>query len=345
MRGGLPVRRERVLRLGTVPYGDSPYEPAARARLEAAVVGVVPEGRTSRRGGAAAGEALDARTLSGAPSERDGVPGLGWAVGAAVEPTLAPVELREGADGAILADGLELVLLDEPDVGDLYNFCYDEVGQVPWGPAEVDVDGDHVRAWFDDALEVRVRVTRRADEPFIRLEGTIRNGRPDHRLRLHMVLPHPTTTSIAGSPFELVERPLTSEGSDLETASPTWPARGVAMAADTAVMHEGVFEYEVVDGRALAVTLLRCVGTISRERMATRPFPAGPDVPTPLAQMIGETAFRVGIWPNADARELLRNWERFALPLATAVASGDGALPASGSLLEVSGDASLSMNP
>jgi alpha-mannosidase len=114
------------------------------------------------------------------------------------------------------------------------------------------------------------------------------------------------------------------------------------MAADTAVMHEGVFEYEVVDGRDIAVTLLRCVGTISRERMATRPFPAGPGVPTPLAQMIGATAFRMGVWPNATVRELLPNWERFALPLTSAVIAGGGALPASGSLLEVSGDALVS---
>ncbi len=276
------------------------------------------------------------------PFERDGVPGLGWAVGAADEPLLAPVDLHEGDDGAILADALELVLLDEPDVGDLYNFCYDELDQVPWGPAEIHVKGDDVRAWFDDALEVQMRVTRRTDEPFIRIEGTIRNGRPDHRLRLYVTLPGPTATSIAGSPFELVERPLVSEGSDLETASPTWPARGVAMASDTAVMHEGVFEYEVVEGNALAVTLLRCVGTISREQMATRPFPAGPDVPTPLAQMIGTTAFRLGVCPNANVRELLPQWERFALPLTTAVATGGGTLPVRGSLLEVSGDASLS---
>jgi alpha-mannosidase len=255
---------------------------------------------------------------------------------------MASVDLREGEDGAILADGLELILLDEPDVGDLYNFCYDDMNQVPWGPAEIHVEGDDVRAWFDDALEVRMRVRRREHEPFIRLEGTIRNGRPDHRLRLHVTLTHPTTTSLAGSPFELVERPLVSEGSDLETSSPTWPARGVAMAADTAVMHEGVFEYEVVDGRAIAVTLLRCVGTISRERMATRPFPAGPDVPTPLAQMIGETEFCIGIWPHASVRELLPNWERFALPLTSAPGAGGGALPASGSLLEVSGDTTLS---
>ena len=61
--------------------------------------------------------------------------------------------------------------------------------QVPWGPAEIHVEGDGVRAWFDDALEVQMRITRRADEPFIRIEGMIRNGRPDHRLRLHVTLP------------------------------------------------------------------------------------------------------------------------------------------------------------
>ena len=95
------------------------------------------------------------------------------------------------------------------------------------------------------------------------------------------------------------------------------------MAADTAVMHEGVFEYEVVDGRALAVTLLRCVGTISRERIATRPFPAGPDVPTPLAQMIGETAFSSGGHGRTPSvRELLPHWERFALPMVSAPAVG-----------------------
>jgi hypothetical protein len=277
------------------------------------------------------------------PFERDGTPGLGWTVGAPEEPLpLEPIELREGDDGTVVADGIELILLDEPDVGDLYNFCFAAPEQVPWGPAEVHVDGDSVRAWFDDDLEVEMRATRREGEPFMRLEGTIRNGRPDHRLRLHVILPHSTTTSVAGSPFELVERPLISEGSDLEAASPTWPARGIVMAAETAVMHEGVFEYEVVDGRALAVSLLRCVGTISRERMATRPFAAGPDVPTPLAQMIGETAFSLGAWPNASVRELLGNWERFALPPITASAAGGGWMPETGSLLEISGDAALS---
>jgi mannosylglycerate hydrolase len=97
-----------------------------------------------------------------------------------------------------------------------------------------------------------------------------------------------------------------------------------------------------VDGRALAVTLLRCVGTISRETLATRPFAAGPDVPTPDAQMIGTTAFSLGLWPSAEVGGLLATWERFALPLVEAGARGGGGLPDAGSLLEVVGEGQLS---
>jgi alpha-mannosidase len=206
----------------------------------------------------------------------------------------------------------------------------------------VHVNGQDVRAWFDDRLEVRFRISRRAGEPFLRMEGTIDNGRPDHRLRLHVSLAGETDTALAGSPFELVERPLRSEGGELETPSATWPARGVVLAAGMAILHEGVFEYEVVRGGELAVTLLRCVGTISRTVLATRPFEAGPDVPTPLAQMLGETTFSLGIWPDADREALLANWERFAMPLARATADGLGSLPPSGTLLELSGAAELS---
>jgi hypothetical protein len=256
-------------------------------------------------------------------------------------PPGVPVQVREGHDGAIVADGIELVLLDEPDVGDLYNACPAEDGQVPWGPAEIHVDGHGVRAWFDDALEVRMGFTRREGEPFLRIEGVIENRRPDHRLRLHVGLDREPSTALAGSPFELVVRPLASEGSDLETASRSWPARGLVSAGGTAVFHEGVFEYEVA-GRALAVTLLRCVGTISRQTLATRPFPAGPDVPTPLAQMLGETSFALGLSPGATDEGLLANWERFALPIVSAAARGGGTLPATGTLLELIGDAELS---
>jgi alpha-mannosidase len=276
------------------------------------------------------------------PYERDGVPALGYAVvDDGSEPPMIPVQLE--IDGErVRIDGIEVRLLDEPDVGDLYNFCYEREGQVPSPPGSIEIRGHEVvAAW--DRLFVILRVTRHAGEPFLRIEGVIHNDRPDHRLRLEVGLATAVERSVAGSPFELVGRPLIGEGSAAEAASATWPARHVVVAGDVALLHDGVFEYEVVDGRALAVTVLRCVGRISGS-FATRPWDAGPRTPTPNAQMIGETAFSVGIWPGPPTgAELLAGWERFGLPIAEAAAAGGGTLPRGGAFLPLDlGEAQLS---
>ena len=140
--------------------------------------------------------------------EREGVPGLGWRIDASdVVPAEVPVAVRDGADGEFFADGVRLLFLDEPDVGDLYNYCYADEGQVPWAPAENRISGQTVTAWFDEKLEVEVRVSRREGESFLRLDGVSRNARPDHRLRLHIALDRQVDGALAGSPFELVRRP------------------------------------------------------------------------------------------------------------------------------------------
>ena len=277
------------------------------------------------------------------PFERDGVPPVGYAV---TDPTpespLAGIALEPLPDGSgVSVDGTPVRLFDEPDVGDLYNWCPAERNHRRSPPSSIAVEGRAFEAEWD-GLRVDVRVWQRADEPFFRLEGVVQNEREDHRLRLHVQLPEATDRAIAGAPFELVDRPLVGEGSSIETASPTWPARQVVMASQTAVLGEGVFEYEVVDGRELAVTILRCVGAISKEKLATRPWPAGPTTPTPNAQMIGKTAFDLGVWPHAEQDALLRTWERFGLSIAEAPAHGGGALPSSGSLMPVDGDVELS---
>jgi alpha-mannosidase len=277
------------------------------------------------------------------PFEREGVPALGYAVVDEVaRPAAASVAIERLDDGSgVSADAIELRLFDEADVGDLYNFCPATLEQRPTAPTSVDVDGERVVASWA-GLVVELRITRRVDEPFLRLDGTIRNERHDHRLRLHVALDRPVARTVAGAPFELVERPLVGEGGEGEAPSPTWPARHMVLADDSAVLHEGVFEYEIAEGRAIAVTLLRAVGTISRERLLTRPWAAGPPTPTPAAQMIGETAFSLGVWRGADRDSVLRGWERFALPLLEAPATGGGALPARGTLLELDGAVELS---
>jgi hypothetical protein len=277
------------------------------------------------------------------PFERDGVPPLGYAVtDRAPESPLAGISPKPLADGSgVSIDGTAVRLFDEPDFGDLYNWCPTDDDHRVSPPSSIAVQGRTFEAEWD-GLRVDVRVSQRGDDPFYRLEGVIQNEREDHRLRLHIELPDATDRAVAGAPFELVDRPLVGEGSSVETASPTWPARHVVMASRTAVFGEGVFEYEVVDGRELAVTLLRSVGAISKENLATRPWPAGPGTPTPNAQMIGKTEFALGVWLKTERDRLLNMWERFALPIVAAPARGGGHRPSSGSLLRIDGDIELS---
>ena len=274
------------------------------------------------------------------PFERDGVPGLGWKVETETsqeggEEDRRPIQLHV-AGGRIEGGGFAFRLVDQGDIGDLYTFCPTDEAP-PRKPASSDVKGDVLTAAFDQDLQVEVRADGPAGPSSVRLQIIIRNRRPDHRLRLHVGLEEPSSGSVAMSPFEVAERPLASEGGT-ESPSPTWPARGAVMAGGVAVLAEGVFEYEVVpDPPELAISLLRCVGTISRPQLATRPWPAGPDIPTPDAQMIGEHHVTVTLRRGVSKAELPAAWERASLPTPAVMAPGGGDLPDRGSLLEVEG--------
>jgi hypothetical protein len=269
------------------------------------------------------------------PFERDGVPGLGWAVTPSVDHDAQPVALEAEREW-LRAGRVRFRLVDEPDVGDLYNFCPAD-GAKPLGPDRITVDGRQAELSFGPDLSVRLWLDAWGEPEIVRIQGVVSSRRPDHRLRLHVALPDRAERVIAGSPFELVERGLVSEGSDLESPSPTWPARGAVMASGVAVLGEGVFEYEIAGGREIAVTLQRAVGTISRQSIKTRPWPAGPDVATPEAQMLGDMEFRLGVVPAATRQDLLACWERFALPIVSREAPGGGTHPDRGSLLAIEG--------
>jgi hypothetical protein len=99
-----------------------------------------------------------------------------------------------------------------------------------------------------------------------------------------------------------LDRPLVGEGYADEVGSPTWPARGAVLAGDTALLAEGVIEYEVAGDR-LGITLLRATGIIAHPTLATRPIWAGPPTLTPEAQCLGETRFALGVWQGALGTE------------------------------------------
>jgi hypothetical protein len=270
------------------------------------------------------------------PFERFGLPGLGWQVEAEL-PFHPPIPLRVEEGRIVTGEfgGISIRLVDEGDIGDLYNFCPSRVAP-PVEPLALTARAGDVMASFD-GVEVELHADTGPELASLHLEGRILNRKPDHRLRLHVSLDEAAVGSAALAPFEVVERTLVGEGG-AESPSATWPARGAVLAGGVAVFQEGVFEYEVVpDPPELAVTLLRCVGTISRPQMATRAWPAGPDIPTPDAQMQGEHRFSLAIQRAVRPEHLPAQWERAMLYLRAVKAPGAGDLPDVGSLLEVVG--------
>ena len=90
-----------------------------------------------------------------------------------------------------------------------------------------------------------------------------------------------------------------------------------------AVLVAGPFEYELLED-GIAVTLLRCVGWLSRDRLRNRPVRAGPVLATPAAQQLGSHAFELAVYRHGgDWREaMVPRWaEVFAHPLAPAPAA------------------------
>jgi mannosylglycerate hydrolase len=107
--------------------------------------------------------------------------------------------------------------------------------------------------------------------------------------------------SWAEGQFAVVERGLSAEGGHGEVPLPTFPARGFVAVEGVALLLDQVMEYEVVEGRELAVTLLRSIGLISRNTNPYRQDPAGPEVAIPGAQGLGPWSVGLGVYPLAGS--------------------------------------------
>ena len=240
------------------------------------------------------------------------------------------VSIDVAADGTfrLSGGGSELAgvgrIVDGGDFGDSYNYgppAHDTIVETPtevecevveagplrgvlevrrrfdW-PAGVLRDGS-ARTSESVATTVATRLELRADEPFVRVRIDVENRSRDHRVRWHVPLGRPVTTSAAEGQFAVVERGLSVEGGRGEVPLPTFPAVGFVAVEGCSVLLHQVTEYEVVDGRELALTILRSFGLISRNANPYREDPAGPEIPVPEAQLLGEHTFRFALYPHA----------------------------------------------
>lgn len=221
-------------------------------------------------------------------------------------PPLAVADVVPAPEDPVPPMALELE--DCPDHGDEYTF----------DPPE---GADPLRKALSGA-----RFSQRDGEPFTRVAILLENWTPDHRLRL--IVPSATGTgggAWAGVAFGAVHRPFRPPGTEegVEYDLRTDPARLWVDAGGVAVFLPGPFEYELLDG-AIAVTLLRSVGWLSKLRLRNRPIPAGPTLATPAAQMLGRHSFEVAVYRHDGdwiEAQVPRWAEVFAHPLVPAPAA------------------------
>jgi mannosylglycerate hydrolase len=300
------------------------------------------------------------------------VPGYGWSVwepaGLGVDPVrAAPAWLDNGLTrievdpktGTFSLDGLTGLdrLIEGGDEGDTYNYSPPAVDTLVDRPEQVAVEllePGPVRGvlrvrrryrWPQrvaggqrigiETVEVMTDVEVRAGERLVRMVTTLDNRCRDHRLRATFPLPAPVDRSVAECAFATVERGAPEAGRH-EVALATYPSRRFVRAGALTVTHEGLLEYELIDGgRALALTLLRATGVLSRPAPAYRPNAAGPPLALTDAQLLGPHRVRYAIAVGDDDPYSLADqaWN----PMLVAAASGAGKLPGSGNRLTVEG--------
>ena len=107
---------------------------------------------------------------------------------------------------------------------------------------------------------------------------------------------------------------------------PTFPASAFVAAGGIAVLLDHVSEYELLDGRELALTVLRSTGWISRNTNPYREDPAGPEVAIPDAQMRGPWSFSFALYAYEGDRpgpDVLEQAERYRLPFLALPGAGE----------------------
>ena len=177
--------------------------------------------------------------------------------------------------------------------------------------------------------------------PRIDFKVTVENHARDHRLRVLFPLPFNTETAITENQFHVAERSLTPppwNGTSPEQPPTTFPQKTFAAfegeEVGIAVFNKGLQEGEVVrdkKGRqAYALTLLRCVGWLSRPDLVSRRGGAGPTISTEDSQMQGTHTFEFSLttyrsnWREANIQAMAHS---FAYPpLAFATNEHEGSL-------------------
>jgi mannosylglycerate hydrolase len=204
-------------------------------------------------------------------------------------------------------------------------------------------------------LEINSRISLAPGLPRLDFRTWVNNPARDHRLRVHFPVSYRAPKMACDSHFTVVERPLELPEADASWIEAPRPEVPQLAFADLSIPGQGLMlanrglpeiaAISLESGSELALTLLRCVGWLSRDDFQTRRGHAGPMLATPGAQQIGQHQFDYaliphgGHWQSAASlaygfTEPLRAW-----PDPQHDEQPEFQLPGSGSFLQIEPDA------
>jgi mannosylglycerate hydrolase len=223
------------------------------------------------------------------------------------------------------------------DRGDEYTFCppeedtivstrglHGEIARVESGPlratfevtllfslpARLDPSRSR-RAGERRVVPVSTRISLGARRARVEVRTNVNNTVEDQRLRAVFPVDVRADIAHAGGQFSVDARPIdmpSDPPGTAEPSQPTWAHRAFVDVHDAraglAVSERGTPEHEVcrtARGAQICLTLLRCVGYLSRGDLHTRPGDAGGGIATPEAQCPGTHSFEYAVLPHAGS--------------------------------------------
>jgi mannosylglycerate hydrolase len=262
------------------------------------------------------------------------------------------------------------LFIDTGDCGDVYNFCSPENdskirARVISYKVQESVIDKRLVVHYEMTIPANIssdRKSRSKDSvtdtifstvtlisgvPRIDFHTQVNNIAKDHRLRVYFQAPFHCDYSYQDGHFDIVKRQI-----DLPRYDDSWaelPSQDVPQ-RDFTLLHSddrsfiianrGLPEVEVTNTNEgitkIALTLLRCVGWLSRDDLTTRKGHAGPmGITTPQAQMIGKYCFDYSIIPGGkDISKSIHQAYAFNAPLKSATTTiHPGNLPSSFSFI------------
>jgi mannosylglycerate hydrolase len=262
--------------------------------------------------------------------------------------------------------------VDGGDRGDLYNYCppeNDTLIRQPNAPPRILTEHSPARQslhitmtyrlpaqlgadrtaraaeWVDEKIETTISIypgVRRID-----FQTMVDNRARDHRLGVEFPAPFVTAHACADQAFDVVARAITPPAFTpdwIEQPRPEAPMQNFVSLSDgtlgMTLATRGLHEYAArseANQTILTLTLLRCIGWLSRDDLSTRQGHAGPAIETPGAQEIGMHRFEYAlIHHRGDWRNAFDQAFAFATPMrAITTDAHAGTLPASASFVRV----------